>query len=251
MIVCGSQAQKSIQWAGYEWFLRDGKNGGPGKNGLNRFQSKRCFYTSSIKGPNNWTSTNVWLDENNKLHLKLKHSPTTGLWTCAELYTKVKFTFGTFRWFVEGPLDKLDTNIVLGLFTYGGADGTNEIDIEVARWGATDPNASNIFYTIYPHTLGVAKPVSSGTRLSLQGTYTTHQFIWSRYNVASQIQGGFIKDSSTKNLIYSYTTPNEFSSAMPIIPAPIHMNLWAFKGRPPTDGKEVEIIIHDFQYIAA
>jgi hypothetical protein len=202
-------------------------------------------------GPNNWTSDNIWIDADNNLHLKLSHSPITGGWTCAELYTNVKFGFGTFRWFVEGAIDKFDTNVVLGLFTYGGVDGTNEIDIEVAKWGLTDPAASNLFYTVYPRTLGAAKPVSSGTRLSLQGTYTTHQFVWSAENVSSQIQGGFIDQSNTENLIFSYSTPNTFTSAMPYINAPLHMNLWAFQGKPPTNGQEVEIIIHHFEYIKA
>lgn len=202
-------------------------------------------------GPNNWNSSNVWVDAYQRLHLKLSHSPTTGGWTSAELYTKVKFSFGTFRWFVQGAIDRFDPNVVLGLFTYGGVDFTNEIDIEVAKWGQTNPQASNYFYTIYPYALGVAKPTSSGTRLSLQGTYTTHQFIWLPRSVALQIQGGFITTSQTKHLIFSYTTPANFSCATPYASAPLHMNLWSHKGKPPTDGKEVEIIIHNFQYIKA
>jgi hypothetical protein len=183
--------------------------------------------------------------------LKLRRSPTTGGWTCAELYTSAKFSFGTFQWFVEGPIDKLDTNVVLGLFTYGGADGTNEIDIEVAKWGRTEAAASNFFYTVYPHTLGVAKQVSSGTRISLQGTYTTHQFKWTPYRVTYHSQHGFTKKPKATHAIFSYTTPAAFTPAMPHISAPLHMNLWAFEGKPPTDGKEVEIIIHDFKYIKA
>jgi len=138
----------------------------------------------------------------------------------------------------------------LGLFTYGGADGTNEIDIEVAKWGRTEPEASNFFYTIYPHTLGVANPVSSGTRISLQGTYTTHQFTWNSYNVVFQSQGGFM-NSPNQNTFYSYETPNAFTSAMPHISAPLHMNLWCFQGKPPTNDEEVEIIIDDFKYTKA
>jgi hypothetical protein len=38
---------------------------------------------------------------------------------------------------------------------------------------------------------------------------------------------------------------------MPYLDAPLHMNLWAFQGKPPTDGQEVEIIIHDFKYTKA
>jgi hypothetical protein len=181
--------------------------------------------------------------------LKIHHSPTTGGWTCAELYTDIKFGFGTFRWFVEGAIDKFDPNIVLGLFTYGGVDGTNEIDIEAARWGRREPEASNLFYTVYPRSLGVA-PVSAGKYITLQGTYTTHQFTWLPDHVASQGQHGF-QNSSTPNIFFSYETPRNFSSHMPYISAPLHMNLWLFQGRPPIDGQEVEIIIHDFKYTAA
>ena len=29
---------------------------------------------------------------------------------------------------------------------------------------------------------------------------------------------------------------------------PVHINLWLFKGLPPKDGQEVEVIIRDFQF---
>jgi hypothetical protein len=199
-------------------------------------------------GPNNWSTNNVWIDADKRVHLKLSHSPTTG-WTCAELYTNVKFGFGTFRWFVEGAIDKFDRNVVLGLFTYGGVDGINEIDIEVAKWGRTEPEALNLFYTVYPRTLD-AKQVSNGTLMSLQGTYTTHQFTWTSEHVAFQGQHGFM-NSSDQNIFSSYQTPPSFSRVMPYLDAPLHMNLWAFQGKPPTDGREVEIILHDFKYTKA
>ncbi len=181
------------------------------------------------------------------MHLKLSYSSTNG-WTSAELYSVKTFQYGTFRWFVEGAVDQLDPNVVLGLFTYKGPDGTNEIDIEFAKWGQTISGVSNLFYTTYPSALGIAQPVSVGTLLTLDGTYTTNQFNWTSSQVASQIQGGFISGSQTKNLIYSYTTPSNFSSAIPTAAAPIHMNLWSFQGQPPLNGQEVEIIIHDFKY---
>jgi hypothetical protein len=182
--------------------------------------------------------------------LKLSHSSTTGGWTCAELYTNVKFGFGNFRWFVEGAIDKFDRNVVLGLFTYGGVDGTNEIDIEVAKWSRPEPEASNLFYTVYPRTLDIAKPVSNNTRMTLQGTYTTHQFNWTSDHIAFQSQHGFM-DSPDRNIFFAYQTPANFTPAMPYLDAPLHMNLWAFQGKPPTDGQEVEIIIHDFKYTKA
>ncbi|CAF1172677.1 unnamed protein product [Adineta steineri] len=108
----------------------------------------------------------------------------------------------------------------------------------------------NSISSIFFFNISVAKPVSSGTRISLQGTYTTHQFIWNSYNVVYQSQHGFM-NSSHENIFYSYTTPIAFTSAMPHISAPLHMNLWAFQGKPPTDGQEVEITIHDFKYTQA
>ncbi|CAF1050771.1 unnamed protein product [Rotaria sp. Silwood1] len=223
-------AQKSIHWAGYKWFLRDDQNSGP--------------------GPNNWNSNNVWVDKSNKLHMKLRYSPKRGGWTCAELYSDVKFSFGTFRWFVEGAIDQFDPNVVLGLFTYGGVDGTNEIDIEVAEWGRTERAASNIFYTVYPHTFGIAQPVSSGTHISLQGTYTTHRFTWTSHKVSFLGQHGFMT-SPNKNIFYSYQTPRGFATSIPYTGAPLHMNLWLFQGKSPINRKEVEIIIHSFKHTKA
>ncbi|XP_037035095.1 uncharacterized protein LOC119073618 isoform X3 [Bradysia coprophila] len=194
--------------------------------------------------PNNWTSTNVWVDTHNRLHLKVAYSPSSG-WSCAKLQTNVNFGFGTYRWFIQGAIDKFDPNIVLGLFTYGGVDYINEIDIEIAKWGRNQ--SSNLFYTVYPSDLNGSKSVSSEIQMILQGTYTTHQFNWTKDYVRFQSQHGF-KSSPTENVFFSYQTPANFTHSMPVIRVPLHMNLWMFKGRPPTDGKEVEIVVNDFQY---
>lgn len=138
----------------------------------------------------------------------------------------------------------------MGLFTYGGLDGTNEIDIEVAKWNQPEPNASNIFYTVYPRSLGTVKQVSNGTRMVLQGTYTTHQFKWTAEHVAFQSQHGF-QTSPDENIFFSCQTPDSFTPSMPYVEAPLHLNLWLFRGDPPTDGEEVEVILHDFQYTKA
>lgn len=204
--------------------------------------------TSNIDetGPNSWKSTNVWIDSNDRLHLKLAYSPESG-WSCAELYTNENFRFGTYRWFVEGAIDKFDPNVVLGLFNYGTVDATNEIAIEMAKWGRTESEASNLFYTVYPPALNTTKPSSFGFRMALQGTYTTHQFKWTEDYVSFQSQHGF-QNLPTHNVFFTYQTPTTFSQYMPISSVPLHMNLWAFKGNPPTDGEEVEIVIHHFQY---
>ncbi|CAF1568327.1 unnamed protein product, partial [Adineta steineri] len=72
--------------------------------------------------------------------------------------------------------------------------------------------ASNIFYTVYPHTFGIAQPVSSG-------------------------QHGFMT-SPNKNIFYSYQTPRGFATSIPYTGAPLHMNLWLFQGKSPINRKE-------------
>lgn len=187
----------------------------------------------------------MWIDDQNHVHLKVANSPSG--WSCAELYTNVKFGFGTYRWFVEGAIDKFDRNMVLGFFTYGSLDRTNEIDIEVALWGRTEVQASNFFYTVFPNELNVG-PVSKGKRIALNdGTYTTHQFTWTRDHVSFRSQYGF-KTSPTEDVFFTYQTPASFTPHMPVLSVPLHMNLWIFNGGVPTDNKEVEIVVHGFQY---
>lgn len=176
--------------------------------------------------------------------------PASG-WSCAGLYTTERFGFGTYRWFVEGAIDKFDPNVVLGLFTYGGTDFIDEIDIEIAKWGRNNSEDSNLSYSVYPRagntTENTSKHISSNTRMTLQGSYTTHQFEWTEDCVSFQSQHGF-HNSSMRNVFFTFQTPETFAPNVPILSAPLNMNLWTFKGRPPTDGKEVEIVVHDFQY---
>jgi len=107
----------------------------------------------------------------------MKITNNGGTWTAAEIFTTDKIGFGTYQWQIDGPVDKLDKNVVVGLYPYGpqagiGSDGQNEIDIEYARWGnASYPNGN---YTVYP-------PTGTGSNettfdFTLTGTYTTSRF---------------------------------------------------------------------------
>ena len=106
----------TIEFSGYEWTVRSGR-GGP--------------------GPNLWEETNVWVDASAALHLKIAHRE--GKWSCAEVTLQKRLGFGSYEFQIKGLIDRLDDNVVLGLFNYPtrdmGPDGTHEIDIEFARWG--------------------------------------------------------------------------------------------------------------------
>lgn len=169
-------------------------------------------------------------------------------WSSADLYTDFNFGFGTFRWFVEGAIDKFDPNVALGMFTYEGTEYIHEINIEIAKFGNTEPAASNFFYTVSPHKLGINERVLFGKHIALEATCTTHQFTRTADYVIFQSQHGF-RTSPNENVFSNFTTPVRYSSAVPYLATPLHLSLWTFQGIPPTDGKEVEIIIHDFQYV--
>src|SRR5579862_9347753 len=96
-------APVTIDWKGYTWTVKQGSGLGP--------------------GPNNWDPANVSIDSNGYLHLRISNSGSG--WTCAEVQTKA-LGFGTYQWQVEGPIDTIDKNVVLGLFGYKGPDGFDE-----------------------------------------------------------------------------------------------------------------------------
>lgn len=126
----GAGAEKTILFSGYEWKVKNSAGMGP--------------------GPNAWDENNVWVDEQGRLHLKI--SQQNGKWHCAELISKERFGFGRYQWQLVGRPDKFDPQIVLGLFPYTvpevGPDGTNEIDIEFARWGKAEWPIGN--FTVCP-----------------------------------------------------------------------------------------------------
>jgi hypothetical protein len=214
-------SQNTIKWKGYSWSVKQGSGLGP--------------------GPNTWNPANVFIDSSGFLHLRI--TPSGAGWTCAEVDTTDPLGFGTYQWQVEGPVDTLDPNVVLGLFGYKGPDGVNEIDVEFAHWG--NPRANNGNWTVYP---------SSGTTIGqltfpfkLDGTYTTSRYTWTSTGIGYWLMGGHQPIDVTRNVIKTWNyTPGNPTKNIPQGPMPLCMNLWLFQGHAPTNGRPVEIIIHDF-----
>jgi hypothetical protein len=210
----------SIQFSGYKWFVKNS--------------------VSTIgPGPNYWNSKNVWVDDTGRLHLKLRKEGDK--WTCAEIYSEDLFDFGTYQFWIEGTIDQLDKNVVLGLFTYSGKDGFDEIDIEFARWGIS--LAPNVNYNVWPAQGSIKKTWSATKYLSLT-TQSTQRFIRTPDSVSFQTLSGF-RDDNNEELFAITCTDNELVSK---IPMHVHLNLWLFKGKEPTDKKEIEVIVHSFKY---
>lgn len=216
---------KDIEFAGYSWTVRTG-GGGP--------------------GPNAWDANNVWLDAATNLHLKITRRD--GKWSCAQVAMLKRLSFGRYEFQVTGRLAQLDDNVVLGLFNYPsgdvGPDGTHEIDIEFARWGkATNPLGN---YTVWP----VEKPlkqVSKSFPFTRAYEQTTHEFVWNREAIKFRSSQGHGKEGGQEIASWVYK-PDEPARRIAQQPMAVYVNLWLYKGMPPKNGQDVEVIIHQFKF---
>ena len=216
---------KDIEFGGYTWSVRAGR-GGP--------------------GPNSWEESNVWLDAATNLHLKITHHD--GKWSCAEITMRERLGFGRYQFLVSARIDKLDENVVLGLFNYPtgdvGPDGTHEIDIEFARWGNEKNPMGN--YTVWPVEKSL-KQVSKSFPITLTNDHTTHDFIWSRDALKFRSLRSHNDETGEEIASWIYR-PNEPARHISQQPMPIHINLWLFRGLAPKNGQELEVIIQHFKF---
>ncbi len=221
-----SSPGKDIEFGGYTWTVRSG-TGGP--------------------GPNAWSENNVWIDAATNLHLRI--TQRDGKWSCAEVTMRKRLGFGRYQFQVNGRLDQLDDNVVLGLFNYPtsdvGPDGTHEIDIEFARWGNHRNPMGN--YTVWPVEKSL-KQVSKSFPFTLADDRTTHWFVWSREGVNFRSLKGYNNGEGGEEITNWSYRPDEPGPRVSQQPMPIHINLWMFKGTAPKNGQEVEVIIHQFKF---
>lgn len=215
----------TVSFSGYSWYIKQTGNRKAGP------------------GPNYWSSRNVWVDSSGFLHLVIRK--VKGRWACAEVESVETFGAGTYQWQVEGRIDRLDKNVVLGLFDYSGNDGYDEMDMEFARWGnGANPNLN---YTVWPAATGVDK-FSYSQEFALNGTYTTQRMTRGTDSVVFKSLHGFT-DADIHLFATAICTAPPYSVS--VLKMPVHMNLWLFLGNGPTDGKPVEIVIHAFKYTPA
>ena len=215
-----------IVWKGYTWSVTNG----------------------GMAGVAEGSTANVSIDASGNLHLKIQKNGDT--WTAAEIFTTARLGFGTYQWQIDGAIDKLDKNVVLGLFPYGpaagiGSDGTNEIDIEYSRWG--NANGPNGDWTNYPASGSIIGELSYTFSLD-GGTLSTSRFIWTKDSIEDFLFAGLQPPSSTASSLESWQyAPANPSTNIPQQALPLGMNLWCFAI--PADGKNVEIVVRDFQFV--
>jgi hypothetical protein len=214
----------TLYFAGLEWTVKDGFSG---------------------PGPNRWSRQNVCVDGPGRLHLRL--TDEDGVWKTSEIYTREGFGLGTYQFEIIGELDRLDPNVVVGLFAYPsedtGPDGTKEIDVEFTRWGSPQQPYGN--YTVWPVEPG-GPPLTVHFEESLSGTHSTHRFTRYHDRVVFESFHGHLTTEQARFQAgtFAVTDPAYISPD----PLHVHLDLWLYRGQPPGDGREIEIIISDFTY---
>jgi hypothetical protein len=221
-----SPGVRFFSFCGYDWWVKSSAGQvGPGPN----------YFSDQ--------TNNVWTDTNGWLHLRITNR--TNAWQCAEVISARTFGSGNYRFELNSPVDGLNTNVTLGLFTWSDdpAYTDREIDVEGGRWeNAADTN--NAQFVVQPYNLA-----NHLVRYRVPSTLTnsTHLFAWSTNQISFQSQTGAYSAAAT-NLIASWTFTN--AAAVPASgDEAVHLNLWLVSGNPPTDGNEVEVVVKSFNFV--
>jgi hypothetical protein len=224
--LCASSFAKTVTFAGYTWTVKSGSHVGP--------------------GPNSWDENNVWVDQDGYLHLLLTNRG--GQWYCSQVSMVERLGFGRYQFWVIGRIDKLNPNVVFGLFNYPtpdvGLDGTHEIDIEFAKWG--NPKAPIGNYTVWPARKGFNRAYQRFS-VELSGDYTTERFVWRSKSVTFQSLHGHRDDDLGQFAAWRYQ-PSDPANYIGDQPLPAQINLWLFKGQPPGNRQPVEMIVRSFKF---
>ena len=216
-----------IGFSGYDWWVK-------ASSGTNQLGPGPNYFSDS--------TSNVWTDAQGWLHLRITNR--SNQWQCAEIISARTFGYGSYRFELGSRVDNLDTNIVLGLFTWSDdpAYADREMDVECARGFVTDTN--NTQFTVQPYNLSGHY---SRYQVPAGLVDSTHLFTWQSNSVVFQCQSGSYSTNPT-NTISTWTFTD--ASAVPQTgDENVRINLWLLFGHLPTDGKEVELIIKSFQFV--
>lgn len=209
---------RSVDFSGRAWTVKASRGPvGPGPN----------FFSDSAE--------NVWVDNAGRLHLRI--TARHGCWQAAEVILGEGLGYGRYRFHVASRIDRLDPNVVLGLFTWSDkpASSHREIDIEFGRWAdAPDRNAR---YTVQPG----AKPGHGHVFRQPDATPSTHEFRRSGKAVSFHSADATGRTIAT----WTYSGPDVPSAS----DERTRINLWLQGGMPPTSSSEVEVVLSSFTFI--
>ena len=226
---CGAAESKRLRFSGYDFKIKQARNMGP--------------------GPNDWASSQAFVDRQGRLHLRF--SEKKGKWLAGEVSSVSRFGFGTYEMVFTGDIGGQDRNVVFGFFNYPGSELgpkiETEIDIEFARWGRSGWKPLN--FTVWPpsgKTPNAHKTFSfrKGVRKSL------HRFTWERERIIFYTAELNDEGRPVREISWTFQ-PADYHLRIGDQPMPLHFNLWGFQGRSPSDERPVEVIIDRFSFTPA
>jgi hypothetical protein len=215
-----ASAPRMIQFSNFTWIVRNNSAlQGPGPN----------RFSDSLASVN--------IDEYGWLHLKTRFDG--GNWWCAEVFTEASFGYGTYRFVLAEGFEKFDVNTVLGLFTY--YNDTQEIDVEMARWGDANDNVAQ--YALQP-----AGRAGNLHRFPIQNVSgdSVHEFTW----CANYIHFVSRWNETINNELITRSAEWWYAGSDNPLPRTerVHLNLWLMSGLAPVAGLEDEVIIKSFTF---
>ena len=210
---------RSFHWSGLDWWVKS-IFWGPGPN----------YFTNS--------TNNVFVDAQGRLHLRITF--VNGTWYCSEIVSFRTLGLGSYFFYLDTPVDALDPNITLGLFTWSNAaDYTHrEIDVEGGRWG--DPgDFNNAQFVIQPYYLSNHLV---RYRVPPSATNSMHSFNWQSSSIAFTAVTG-------TTTVASWTYTSGFGTVPPSCDENVRFNLWLNNTSGPMNGQEVEVIVNKFVFV--
>lgn len=220
-----SSDERLIFFSGYEWRVKTSEGlAGPGPN---------LFSDSDDQ---------VRVDSAGRLHLAITQGPDGP--QCAEIISLDSFGYGKYVFRTSGALESLDTNAVLGLFTWSddSAYHNREIDIEFSRWG--DPGNDNAQYVVQPYdTAGNMFRFAAATGAQI----ASHRFEWRRTVVKFRSVLGTDPDTTDEQALlaeWKYSGPD-----MPLAGGEnTRINFWLTQGTPPAGDGALEAVLDSLAF---
>ena len=196
-------------------------------------------------GPNLFSDSfnNALVDPRGRLNLRITN--LSGKWQCAEIVCQRSFGYGTYVFEIESPLS-MNQNVVLGLFTWTDdclAGLHNEMDVEFSKWGVVG-DSNNAQFVVQP-----SDDAGHLVRFKAASTPSSHSFTWTSDRISFQsLAGSYTSTPESTNVLYQWSFSQADAIPNPVSETP-RMNLWLIGGTPPSDGKEVEVIVSSFRFV--
>jgi hypothetical protein len=210
---------KVIHFSGYDWSVRNAASDRGGQ-------------------PNSYDPSNVWIDKNGYLHLRMEEHD--GLWTCAEVSLNRSLGYGSYI-FVVQDTGHFGPSAALGLYTNDDfrTDGVpGELDIELSRWGIAD--SKNAQYIVQPFY--VPENVS---RFTAPAGVLTHMLRWESGRASFKTVRGSRTGPGAATI-----SEHIFISGVPT-PAKetVHMGLYSYRPTKTSSRQPIEVVIDKFEFL--